>query len=376
MEKIETYKICSRCVMDTTDPDIIFDKNGVCNHCHTYDETKLKFDTNEIDRILKLQDIVAKIQFFGTVKGNCIIGMSGGIDSSYVAYTAVKMGLKPIAYHLDNEWDSDIAVKNIEKVTSALKIPFENVKVYWEEFKDLQLSFLKSSTPDVEVPTDHAIIAYPYIFAKKHNINYFLTGYNYRTESHLPKSWATVGQMDWDYIRAIHKKFGTTPLKNYPHITPLKYTMMVLNSPVKKIDLLNYMNYNRNVAQKLLENEFGYEYYGKKHWESIYTRFLQTYILPRKFNVDKRKSHLSSLICSGLMTREDALIELQKPPMEKEALLKDKQCILQKLGITDEYFESLMNLPPKSYWDYPHSKLFGSNIPRYIAKTVLRRKGI
>ena len=376
MEKIETYKTCSRCVMDTTDPDIVFDENGVCNHCHTYDETRLNFDMNETQRSNIISNLVSNIKNTGTVKANCAIGMSGGIDSSYVAYMAVKLGLRPIAYHLDNEWDSDIAINNIKRVTSALNIPVENVKVDWEEFKDLQLSFLKSSTPDVEVPTDHVVIAYPYIFAKKHNLSYFLTGYNYRTESHLPKSWATVGQMDWDYIRAVHKIFGRLPLKSYPHITPIKYAMMVLNSPIKKVDILNYMDYNKLEAQKLLEKEFGYEYYGKKHWESIYTRFLQTYILPRKFGVDKRKSHLSSLICSGLMTREDALAELQKPPMEKEALEKDKQYILQKLQITDNYFELLMNQPPKSYWDYPHSRLFGSNFTRYVAKNVLRRKGI
>ena len=389
MKPLTTYQICTRCVMDTSDLEITFNKKGVCNHCDDYDILKKKFtfkdNTDRIGEFLyhsagsakEVNNLINMIKIAGKNKPyDCVIGMSGGIDSSYVAYKAIEFGLRPIAFHIDNEWDSQIAIDNLSKLTTKLNIPITNIKVEWEEFKDLQLSFLKSSTPDVEVPTDHAVIAVPYKFAREHKVNYIITGYNYRTETHIPRSWSSPGQPDWVYISKMHKKFGAVPLTTFAYITPIQYVLQTLYSPIKKIDLLNYLDYNKQEAYKLLHDKFQYNYYGAKHWESLYTRFLQTYILPRKFGYDKRKSHLSSLICSGFMTREDALKELATPPLSPEELERDKQYFIQKFGITEEYFEELMNLPQKTYWDYPHSNFFDSKIIKFVAKNILKKRGL
>jgi len=365
------YQICSRCVMDTTDPEITFDDAGVCNHCHKYDEliNKLVFEGDKGREILS--HIVDEIKRSGAGKEyDCIIGVSGGVDSSFVAYKVKELGLRPLAVHLDNGWDSELAVKNIELFLKKLDIDLYTNVLDWEEFKNLQISFLKASTPDSEIPTDHAIWAVLHEMADKIKIKYIIFGCNLRTESHMPRSWSH-GHMDWKYIRSIQQQFGDIPLNSYPHMNFVKYVKnMVFH---KSINILNYLDYSKTDAIKILENEIGWKYYGGKHYESIYTRFFQGYILPKKFGFDKRRMHLSSLICSGEITRSDAIEELRSEPYPVDLQNQDKEYVIKKFGITSEEFNDLMNLPKKEFDDYPsyEKTICSSIIFKIISKVYI-----
>ena len=254
--------------------------------------------------------------------------------------------------HLDNGWDSELAVKNIEQTLKRLDIDLYTHVLDWEEFRDLQLSFLKASTPDSEIPSDHAIFALVRQMAKKIGVRYIISGLNVRTESHHVSAWSQ-GHNDWKYISSIQKQFGTASLKTYPHYDFLTFQHYRLTQ--KWIDILNYLDYVKSEAMSIIEQEIGWKYYGGKHYESIYTRFFQGYILPVKFGFDKRRTHLSSLICSGEITREAALAELQGPTYPPAMQEEDREYVVKKLGLTDEQFEAIMNLPKKTYWDYPSS---------------------
>lgn len=345
------YKICTRCLMDTSDPEIQFDDKGVCNHCHDYDRMMTQKVITGAAGEKYLQKLVDEMKRNGRSKPyDCIIGVSGGVDSTYVAYLVKKMGLRPLAVHMDNGWDSELAVKNIEETLKRLNIDLYTEVLDWEEFRDLQSSFLKASTPDSEIPSDHAIWAALGNMADKLKVKYIISGFNVRTESHLPRAWSQ-GHFDWKYIQSIQQQFGTTRLKTYPHIGFFTYYRRLLTH--RRVDILNYLHYNKAEAMKILEQELGWRYYGGKHYESIYTRFYQGYILPTKFGYDKRRCHLSSLICSGEITREQALKELQKPTYSPAMQEEDREYVVKKLGLTDEAFEAILNAPKKSFWDYP-----------------------
>jgi N-acetyl sugar amidotransferase len=345
------YRICTRCLMDTSDPEIVFDDAGVCNHCHDYDRlVAQKVLGGEAGRAY-LEGLVEKIKRAGRGKSyDCIIGVSGGVDSTYVAYLVKKMGLRPLAVHMDNGWDSELAVKNIEETLKRLGIDFYTEVLDWEEFKDIQVAMLKACTPDSEVPSDHAIAAVLGDMADKLKVKYIISGANVRTESHLPRAWS-YGHFDWKYIRSVHKMFGTHRLRSFPHVGLLTYYRRLLTQV--RIDVLNYIDYNKNEAMRILQNELGWRYYGGKHYESIYTRFYQGYILPAKFGFDKRRSHLSSLICSGEITRQAALKELEKPTYPPTMQEEDREYVVKKLGFTDEQFEAIMEAPKKTFWEYP-----------------------
>ena len=345
------YRICSRCLMDTSDPDIIFDDQGVCNHCHDHDRLMTqKVITGQAGEIY-LQNLVAEMKRAGRGKPyDCIIGVSGGVDSTYVAYLVKNVGLRPLAVHMDNGWDSELAVKNIEETLKRLGIDLYTEVLDWEEFKSLQVAFLKSSTPDSEIPSDHAIWAVLGDMADKLKVNYIVSGFNVRTETHLPRAWSQ-GHFDWKYIRSVFQQFGRGRLKTFPHIGFVTYYRRLLTH--RRVDILNYIDYNKTQAMKILEQELGWRYYGGKHYESIYTRFYQGYILPVKFGYDKRRSHLSSLICSGEITREDALKELDKPTYQPTMQEEDREYVVKKLGLTDDEFEAILNAPKKTFWDYP-----------------------
>jgi N-acetyl sugar amidotransferase len=359
--------------MDTTDPEIQFDEEGICNHCHQYDESVKRdvFD-GEVGK-KKLEQIVNEIKQSGKGKEyDCIIGVSGGVDSSYIAYKIKSLGLRPLAVHLDNGWDSELAVKNIELLLKKLEIDLYTNVLDWEEFKDLQLSFLKASTPDSEIPTDHAIGSILHHVAEENGISYLIMGHNTRTESHLPRIWSQ-GHGDWKYIRAVHKKFGSVPLRSFPHMDFFALNKYMVTH--KLINILNYMEYSKKDALKILETELGWRYYGGKHYESIYTRFFQGYILPRKFGYDKRKAHLSSLICSGEITREAALQELENEPYPIELQEQDKDYVIKKFDLTKETFDAIMNLPKMRFEDYPsyQKTVYGSifyKIPAKIFKII------
>lgn len=348
---VSSYKICTRCLMDTTDPNIVFDENGVCNHCHDHDRLmKQKVVTGKAGEE-HLQKLVDEMKRDGRGKPyDCLIGVSGGVDSTYVAYLVKKMGLRPLAVHMDNGWDSELAVKNIEETLKRLGIDLHTEVLDWEEFKGLQVAFLKSSTPDSEIPSDHAIWAVLGDLADKLKVKYIVSGFNVRTETHLPRAWSQ-GHFDWKYIRSVNQLFGRGRLKTFPHIGFFTYYRRLLSH--RRVDILNYIDFNKTEAMKILEQELGWRYYGGKHYESIYTRFYQGYILPTKFGYDKRRSHLSSLICSGETTRDAALKELDKPTYQPTMQEEDREYVVKKLGLTDDEFESILNAPKKTFWDYP-----------------------
>ena len=345
------YRMCTRCVMDTTDPDIVFDENGVCNHCHTYDRMVREYVVDGEEGLRHLEQIAQKMRKDGQGKKyDCVIGVSGGVDSTYVAFRVKQLGLRPLAVHLDNGWDSELAVKNIEETLKRLDIDLYTEVLDWEEFRDLQVSFLKASTPDSEIPTDHAIVALLSKMAEKLGVKYIIVGHNVRTETHLPRSWSQ-GHFDWKYIRAIQDKFGTLPLKTFPHFGFFKFYLRMISQ--KRIEILNYIGYNKKEALRVLQEDLGWRYYGGKHYESIYTRFYQGYILPEKFGFDKRRSHLSSLVCSGEITRSQALDDLKAPTYAPSMQEEDREYVVKKLGLSDEQFNAIMAAPRKTYWDYP-----------------------
>lgn len=340
--------------MDSTDPEIKFDKNGFCNHCtnalkRLQKINYMKKDSNNLKKLIK------KIKQNSTKKKyDCIIGVSGGVDSTYTAYLVKKLGLHPLAIHLDNGWDSELSIKNIENICKKLNIDLYTYVIDWEEFKDLQLAFLKASTPDSEIPTDHAIVTILYKQAIKNKIKYIIGGTNVETESILPSSWSQ-GHMDWIYIKNIQKKFGKKELKTFPHLGYINFKIIINNIyKIKWVSILDYVDYNKEYAKKIIRKELNWKDYGGKHYESMYTKIYQSYILPTKFGYDKRKAHLSSLICSGQITKKEALEELKRPLYDQKELENDIEYLISKFNISKREFNKIMKLPIKSYHDYPN----------------------
>jgi N-acetyl sugar amidotransferase len=337
--------------MDTTDPDIQFDEAGVCNHCHAYDRTVANRTLSGANAAEFVQRLVERIRRDGQGREyDCIIGVSGGVDSTYVAYKVKELGLRPLAVHLDNGWNSELAVQNIQHVLEKHQIDLYTHVIDWDEFRDLQLAFLKASTPDAEIPTDHAIAALLSQMARRYRVRYVLSGVNAKTESHLPKAWST-GHLDWKYVRSIHRQFGTRRLTSYPRQNLVQ--MAWNHSRIQWVDILNYVDYSKAEALEVLTKKLGWKYYGGKHYESIYTRFYQGYILPRKFGFDKRKSHLSSLICSGEISRGDALRELKTSPYPEQLQQEDREYVIKKFSLSEAEFDAIMAAPPKRFGDYP-----------------------
>jgi len=342
--------------MDTIgDPDIMFDENGVCNYYHEFLE-KLKIRVPNVDTAkILLNDVVEKIKKAGKGRDyDCIIGVSGGVDSTYTAWLVKMLGLRPLAVHLDNGWDSELAIKNVENILKKLDIDLYTEVLDWEMFKDLQLSFLKASTPDGEIPTDHAILAILYKIAAKYNIKFIISGMNFRTEGMLPPSWAR-GYLDWKFIRAVQRKYGNKSLKSFPHLSVLSFLYFNIILKIRSISILNYIDFSKDKAKKVIEEELGWRNYGGKHYESIYTRFYQGFILPKKFKIDKRKAHLTCLIATGEITREEALDILRQPSLSQELVNQDKEYLLKKFEITENEFDNIMNLPIKTILDYPNN---------------------
>ena len=337
------------------DRSLVLDADGVCQHCRRYDDLfATRVVRGEAGR-QKLAALVEQIKAAGRGKPyDCIIGVSGGVDSTYVAYLAKKHGLRPLAVHLDNGWNSELAVKNIERVLSRLGIDLFTYVIDWEEFRDLQISFLKASTPDGEIPSDHAIFALLWQQAAQRGIRYIISGMNFTTESIQVPDWA-YGHSDWRYIRDVHRRFGTRKLKTFPHFS-LAY-LLYINAikRVRTVSILNYVDYEKAEAMRVLTDELGWQYYGGKHHESVYTRFYQGYFLPRKFGIDKRYGHLSDLINAGQITRGDAVEEVKKPPYPETEQIADLEYVSKKLGLRNGAFDDIMNLPRKTFRDYRNS---------------------
>lgn len=372
------YRMCVRCVMDTSDPEITFDPAGVCNHCHAYAALVTSILGPDSAREERLRRLVASIKHAGRGKEyDCVIGVSGGVDSTFVAYLVKRvLGLRPLAVHMDNGWNSTLAVTNIQRALDRLGIDLVTDVLDWEEFRDLQLAFLKASTPDAEIPTDHAITAVLMRVAREHGIKYILGGSNIRSEAIMPRAWSQ-GIRDWRYIRAVHAQFGSVPLRTFPHFSLAEFILFRAFSGKRYVDILNYVEYVKQDAMRTIEQELGWVYYGGKHYESVYTRFFQAYILPRKFGYDKRRGHLSTLICSGEITRDQALEELEQPICPPELLRADREFVIKKLGLTEAEFEEILALPPKRFEDYPsyeQSPYFGVLRWIYRAPRLLRAR--
>lgn len=365
---------CKQCVMDSIgNPEFQVDDDGICIYCHEYEEKAqirlIPEDQQEVER----NAIVEKIRKSGKGKAyDCVIGVSGGVDSTYTAHLVKSLGLRPLAVHFDNGWNSELAVSNIQKVLEQLDIDLDTYVVNWEEFKDLQLSFLRASTPDGEIPTDHAILATLYKTAAKYNIKYIISGNNFKTEGVMPRLWA-YGHIDWKYIKSVHKLFGSKRLKTFPHFTLSKFIWSTAVRRIKMVSILNYVDYDRNKAMDLLMNELNWQYYGGKHYESNYTKFYQGVILPEKFKIDKRKLHLSAMILAGLTTRESALKELEEPIYPVGKRDEDAEYVAKKFSITPEELDGIMKAPTKTFMDYPNDYKFLSYLKDLLGKLRKRK---
>jgi len=352
--------ICSNCVMDTTDSLIFFDEDGVCDHCNTF-YTKIKPNWHVDERGAKqLDSLFKKIRIAGEGKDfDCIIGMSGGIDSSYLTYIASEYRLRPLVFHVDAGWNSQEAVNNIEKMVDQLGLDLYTEVIDWSEMRDLQLAFFKSGVPHIDTPQDHAFFATMYKFAEKHNVKYILTGANYSTECvRNPIEWMYY-QSDSIQLRDIHKKFGTRPLSNFPMTSIFRHKIWL--PYVKKIKVvrpLNYVEYNKQKAVDLLVEKFGWQPYPQKHFESRFTRFYEGFWLPIRFGFDTRKVQFSSLILTGQMTRDEALEMLKTPALDDATIRHEFEYVANKLAIPNDELQMYLDAPKKSYRDYRSQELF------------------
>ena len=345
------YQICNKCVMDTSDPEITFNESGVCNYCRNYETKKSLFVPTDAEKAKLLNSMVEFCKKKGTGKKyDCIIGVSGGVDSTYVAYKVKELGLRPLAVHLDNGWDAELAVSNIQAVLKKLDIELFTYVLDWDEFRSLQVAFLKASTPDSEIPSDHAIGALMKSMAAKEDLP-LIWGVNFSSESILPRTWSQ-GHMDWGYIKRVNKLFGDKRLKDFPHYSVYKRIYWNRLKQLKTFSFLDLIDYDKEKAKQFLIEKLGWRDYGGKHHESIYTKFFQAYILPTKFGFDKRRAHLSSLILAGQKTRQAALEEIKKPLYDEKELQEHLVYVPKKLGLSREEFEIIINTPPRRYEEF------------------------
>ena len=347
------YRQCKLGILDTRDdPAMRFDEHGVCHYYDDYlAQYREKVGSPEIQRD-RLSALTAAIGKAGRGKRyDSLIGLSGGVDSTVVALQAKRLGFRPLCVHFDNGWNSELAVKNIENIVGRLGFDLITCVINWEEFRDLQLSYLKASVIDIEVITDHAIFASLYRLARKHGIRYILSGTNVVTEAVLPPGWI-YNKVDHVNIRAIHRAFGSVPLKTYPFMDWRVKKLYQTVLGIRSVSLLDLIDYNKARAKEEITRELGWCDYGGKHYESIWTRFYQGYILPEKFGVDKRKAHLTNLIYSGQVTKEEALAELAQPAYEPGQLREDREFVLKKLGLSGEEWEELMARPVRRHAEF------------------------
>ena len=342
--------------MDTSDPNIIFDENGISDYYHNFQNIILpNWHTDEkgYDELMQVAD---KIKKEGKGKDfDCIIGVSGGLDSSYALYVAKEiMGLRPLVFHVDAGWNTDQAVGNIEKLIEGLNLDLYTDVVNWEEMKDLQVSFLKSQIPDQDIPQDTAFFSALYRFANKYKIKHIITGANYSTECcREPEEWGAYPGIDTWLIKDIHKKFGNRKLKSFPIVDILKYKIYYRYIyGMEVIKPLNLLPYIKKEAEKLLEEKLGWEKYQHKHHESRFTRFYEDYWLPNKFGYEKRRAHFSSLILTGQMTREEALGRVSRSEMSEQFLKKEFEYVANKLDLTVQELKEIFNGKNKTYKEY------------------------
>lgn len=351
-----SYQICSRCVMDSSDIEITFDGQGNCNHCNEFFEKRIFYKYQGEKTDIEFLKLIEKIKKAGKGKEyDCIIGISGGVDSSYAVLIAKKVGLRVLGVHMDNGWNSEEAVLNIKSIADKLKIDYESFVLDWNEIKDLQLSFLKASVPEAETPTDMAIAGSLHRIASKYGVKYIISGGNFVTEGILPRTWH-YNSKDMKYLNFIHRNFGKVKLKKFPTFGFLRESYYKLFKGIKMVYLLNYIDYSKDNSMEILKEDLDWRNYGGKHYESKYTGFIQSYYLFKKFGIDYRRATFSSQICTGDIAREDAIMQLKNLPFKDEKVIEEKKYIAKKLGISVEEFEEIINLPPKWYFNYPNNQ--------------------
>ena len=359
--------------MDTTDPLISFNENGVCNHCSSYALYEKEYQLQGADAEQQLSQMVAVMKAAGKGKDyDCIMGISGGVDSSYLAYYATKvLGLRLLLVHVDTGWNSELAVKNIENIVKILKLDLHTLVVDWEEIRDLQRAFFKSSVPNCDIPQDHAFMAALYSEARKYGLKHILNGGNMSTESILPASWG-YDAADWIHIKDIHNQFGEVKLKTYPR---LKFFEKKVVYPylygLKVHRPLEYIEYNKAAVKEFLQKELGWRDYGGKHFESKFTQFFQAHYLPVKYNFDKRLAHYSSLIVSGQISRTEALEKMKEPLYDPVQLTEDREYFIKKLGFSKAQWEQIMQADPKSENDYKTEKTL-NKVFTFVFKCVYK----
>lgn len=358
--------------MDTSDPDITFDENGVCSHCRHADQVLPTVHWTADDSKRALTAVAERIRKAG--KGHeydSVIGLSGGVDSSYAAYLAHELGLRPLAVHFDNGWDSELAVENIQRIVEGCSYDLFTYVIDWREFRDIQRAFLRASVLDIELVTDNAIVAATIGLARQNQIRFLLSGWNLATEHGLPAAW-NWHKFDWRNIKAIHTAFGSVPLRTYPHISTVQWrARKMLGLGVETVQLLNLVNYRRDEAVTTLTREFGWREYGGKHHESVFTKFYQGAILPRKFGIDKRRVHLSDRIRNGELTRDTALEVLAHPLYTPDELRADGDYVRKKLGFDENEWEAIMAAPPRPHRDFASDRQYAG--PILVLFRMIRR---
>lgn len=350
------WRQCERCVMDTSDPDITFSAEGFCNHCTDYFDrlAHLSYRGAESDR--QLEALVERVRRAGRGRDyDCVVGISGGVDSCYVAHLARTLDLRPLAVHMDNGWNSDTAVLNIKRVADHLGIDYRSWVVDWDEFRDLQLAFLRASVPEIETPTDMAIPGALHRIAAEHGVRFIASGGNYATEGILPAAWH-YNAKDLKYLRAIHRRFGSGRLATFPTFGWREEAYFKLARGIRLIYPLNHVPYSREEATLLLQRETGWEDYGGKHYESRITGFVQSYVLPEKFGIDYRRATLSTQICAGEVGRDEALAVLETSPYDDARVAREKEYVAKKFEIGLDELEAILAEPPRSWRDYPNDR--------------------
>lgn len=339
-------KICSRCVYDEKTPGISFDADSVCNYCKMHDSLEREYPKGEPGE-KKLLSIIDEIRAAGeNKKYDCVVGISGGADSSFLLYKMKAYGLRPIAVHFDNNWNSNTAVQNISNMIKKLDVNLHTYVVDNKEYDDIYRSFLKAGVPDLEIPTDIGLAATLNLAAEKFGIRYVIEGHSFRTEGISPLGWT---YMDGKYIESVQKRYGTYKLKTFPNMKMMAFLRWMLVSKIKKIRPLWYIDHNKNETKKFLTDNFDWKWYGGHHLENRFTAFYQAYVLPRRWGVDKRKNGFSALIRSGQMGRQEALDILSKPPAIDPEII---ELVKKRLGFSDSQFEEIMNLPKNTYRNF------------------------
>lgn len=353
-----TYQRCTRCIMDNaSDPTITFDEHGYCNYCTDALKeinTTTYFPNEEGKR--RLGAMLKEIKEYNKNREfDCIMGISGGLDSSYLAYLGHKWGLRILAVHIDDGYDTDISKQNIRKLCEACKIKLETIVPDEYQYNELTKAYMKAGVPNLAIPQDNILFAFLYDKVKETGIRYFLSGGNFALECILQKG-NSYNSMDVKNILDIHKKYGSAPINKLKFISSYKKYLMTKRGEMIQLRPLNYVDYNRERAFKELEEFCGFQYYGRKHLENILTAFIQLYWLPKKFGVDKRTSHLSSMIVSGQMSRDQALRELSEPMYDEELMANYIKFIKEKMNMSDEEFENIMEAPTHLHEEYKTDK--------------------